>query len=898
MKIRLTNQKIFIFLVFYISVVFSQRETDNWVFGEKSGLNFQSLIPTSLNNLNIQSHFGCSSISDVNGNLLFYTNGLLVWTKNNTTMENGFLVGDIYYDQSTIIIPKPGSEKIYYIFTNKPGSTDPFGNLISSGLYYSVVDMSYNGGLGKVIRKNFFLIGNTTEKITAVHHKNGKSIWLITSAKENNNTEFYNLFFSIEINENGISPVFINSNTIHDIRDKKGYLKASPDGKKIASADYNSGLQIYDFNNETGKLSNPQWLFYVIRPMVAPSQYGIAFSQDSKFLYSNGNFGSTNYLQQFDLQDMPYGRVIISESERLMGALQLAKNGKIYCTYPLSDNEGKTQLSVIKSPNKLGLDCSYIVDHLTLNYGSTFYGLPNFIQSYFRTRILTKQACLNNPTLFEVDTYANITAASWDFGDNTSSTDISPLKVFSSTGEFLVKVTITINNRQITVSKKIIVYPVPTLNNNTKLLQCDADNNGINYFDLFDIRNKITNTGFNETLIFYESRNDAENDINRISSPSQYQNTSNFQELFVRVINKNNCFSITNFFLESISVQFGNISEMFVCENSDGANEDFKGLFDLNQKRIEIRNEYHIPNSTTLKFYPTLIDAQTTNNEINDTFISLSTYIWVRAETILGCGGIEKIKLTVNNPIVLSLSDEYTLCIKPNLHSPMILDGDPSNSIFEWKNQNGLLISTNRFFTLTHTGLFTLTVYKSENGLVCSRTKIFLVKHPPPPVFNSIEINTETPNNNVKVSVLGSSSYAFSLDGIYFEGDGLYHNFQNVDPGIKTLYVKDKNNCEPPINKEISIIGFPKFLTPNEDGKNDRWRVYGATPEYFKFIEINIFNRFGRQLYSIHFNNYQFGWDGRLNGKKLPPDDYWFNATLIDYNDKIIKKMGSFSLIK
>ena len=118
-----------------------------------------------------------------------------------------------------------------------------------------------------------------------------------------------------------------------------------------------------------------------------------------------------------------------------------------------------------------------------------------------------------------------------------------------------------------------------------------------------------------------------------------------------------------------------------------------------------------------------------------------------------------------------------------------------------------------------------------------------------------------------------------------------------MNPGIVTVYVKDVDNCEPPIQRDVSIIGFPKFFTPNNDGLNDLWSVKGATTTFFTTIEIVIFNRYGVVLHTITSENSE-GWDGNYNGITLPSGEYWYKANLIDLNEKTILKTGNFSLLR
>jgi gliding motility-associated-like protein len=61
---------------------------------------------------------------------------------------------------------------------------------------------------------------------------------------------------------------------------------------------------------------------------------------------------------------------------------------------------------------------------------------------------------------------------------------------------------------------------------------------------------------------------------------------------------------------------------------------------------------------------------------------------------------------------------------------------------------------------------------------------------------------------------------------------------------------------------------------------NDTWQIYGVSKIFQPDSKIYIFNRFGKLIKEISPS--EKGWDGTLNGKKLPTDDYWFQVTLQD----------------
>lgn len=155
------KQKLYftLILLFVVINTFSQRETDHWYFGAKAALKFNYYnTPTVVLNSEMNTPYGSATISDKNGNLLFYTTGSFVYNKEHYKMDNGgTLASDNEILQTSVIIPKPNNPNIYYLITLKNSNVPPrFGPLIPSGLYFSVIDMSENKGLGKVIEKYSF----------------------------------------------------------------------------------------------------------------------------------------------------------------------------------------------------------------------------------------------------------------------------------------------------------------------------------------------------------------------------------------------------------------------------------------------------------------------------------------------------------------------------------------------------------------------------------------------------------------------------------------------------------------------------------------------------------------------------------------------------------------------
>ena len=423
-------------------------------------------------------------------------------------------------------------------------------------------------------------------------------------------------------------------------------------------------------------------------------------------------------------------------------------------------------------------------------------------------------------------------------------------------------------------------------------MQCDADNDSRANFNLYTIQERLNNISESYEMTFYNSLNDANNNTNPITNPESYENTTNPQQIFVEIITEEGCPSVSSFNIEATYTELGDISNMYVCDDSDGISNNNEGLFSLRQKLDSIRSQFNVPQTSTITFYESFEDAQSTNNSLQLNYITETTTIWVRIENEdYSCSGIEPIQLIVNVVSIQNIQDEYTIC-EASLQPPIILDGGVSNNIWEWRNGAGELISTQREFQLIEPGNFSLTVFKTENNLQCSTSKNFTVYNYGIVTFDEIIAD----DFQIYVSVEGQSSYEFSLDNVNFFGSGTAHTFLNVEAGIYTIYVKDIDNCELPINTNTSIIGFPKYFTPNNDGVNDTWKIKGITEDLYSAANINIYNRYGNLLFSMDIDDNYIGWDGTYNGEILNSTDYWFKAILTDRENNIITRTGHFTL--
>ena len=622
-------KKIFIIVSLVISSsLVAQNEAANWYFGQNAGITFDDSgnLVGAVNDGLLETLEGCTSISDVDGNLLFYTDGNIVYNRNHQLMPNGTgLFGDSSSTQSALVVPQPGSDSIYFIFTVDSAATDG----IDEGFNYSVVDITLDGGLGDIISKNSPLLNKCSEKITAVLKDCGSgSIWVITLAAQNGIGGTFNTYHAFEITTTGINTTSVKSTFPINIGDPRGQIKVSPNGEKFISANMQNGLYLYDFDANTGTLSNQQSLIIV---STSPSPYGVEFSQNSSKLYvhSTNNAGASapasshrSTLTQFDLleTDIQSSAFVLDQQSLYRGSLQLAANGKIYRALSANYQTGLPALGVIDNPNEQGAAATYIHNAIDLSPGLSTQGLPPFIQSFFNDQIDIIQNGENSLelSLCEGETYtlsyADLPGAiyTWTKDGVTQSNTTFEFEI-SESGYYTLNV--EFNNGDCEVfdgEATVTFYEVPIANTAPNLGICDDDNDGSWQFDF--TTQDATVLGVQDSsrfeIKYFQTQSDADNNDNEILGV--YANTDRSEEIFVRIHNVGNinCFDTTSFQIDVYDSPFAtNPNDIEICDDdTDGDQQNGQVTTDLSLLDEAILNGQD-PSSYHVTYHHSLADA-------------------------------------------------------------------------------------------------------------------------------------------------------------------------------------------------------------------------------------------------------------------------------------------------
>ena len=462
----------------------------------------------------------------------------------------------------------------------------------------------------------------------------------------------------------------------------------------------------------------------------------------------------------------------------------------------------------------------------------------------------------------------------------------------------------------------LIVNPLPVANFVEDLEVCDDNTDGSaqnGFSQSFDLELQTagilgTQDPAQFTVTYHASLADAQAGALPLGSP--FSNSVPFSQIiYARVYNSlTGCANgISNFnAIVNPEPTTENASNLSYCDDDlDG--DDTNGFvqnIDLDSQITEILGPLQDPDDFNVTFHETQTDA----TDGTDALSSPYTNTTANQQTIF---------VRVENKDTQCVNDDFTFDVIVNplpeftVTSPQIvcLSG-PDLTIFVenpaavydyvWTDPSGNDIIGSQI-TISSGGLYTVTA-TTTNGTGCTRTREILVNESSVATITDADVTIVDDSDNNSITIdptnLGIGDYQYAL----IDEDGVLTSFQdlpffeNLQGGFYTIVVQDKNGCRPNARLLVSVIEFPKFFTPNNDGINDTWAIKGANSTFFPSAQINIFNRFGKIVAQIDIDTQ--GWDGTYGGKILASDDYWFSIMLVDRNGALRERKGNFSLLR
>jgi gliding motility-associated-like protein len=458
-----------VLMLFVCGNLFAQRERDNWYFASNAAINFPAgASPVEVDNASKITGSPSVSISvsdSKTGQLLFYSDGITVWDKSNSIMDNGASIFAPNVCDYVIYSPNPANKSQYFVFSYT-------GKRIS----YAVIDISLNGGLGKVVSYNNVVAQFATRKFTIAKHGTYDAYWLITLRGSNGNDTFE----CYPITTAGIqSPIRSIMGFNNGDFSYQSELITNGAGNKIIATNYSSAkpeVTVYDFSKNCGTVSTP-------KKLTIPSGFiypkAPVFSKNDNNLFVSFS-GVINYVVQYsgtDFQNFQF----IHLSNNIKKDMKLGPDGKIYIIKATPDIH---ELDVIDDPD--AATPTYTVSGgLTLK-NTPIALFPSFINDVSTPGSQQKppiidvvNTCYKDTVIFTPSDLPLLDSLDWNFGDaasqkNTSKLDI-PSHIYSDTGNF--KVTLSWYNCGVksSATKQVQIITIPNINLGADTTLCYND---------------------------------------------------------------------------------------------------------------------------------------------------------------------------------------------------------------------------------------------------------------------------------------------------------------------------------------------------------------------------------------------------------------------------------------
>ena len=457
-------------------------------------------------------------------------------------------------------------------------------------------------------------------------------------------------------------------------------------------------------------------------------------------------------------------------------------------------------------------------------------------------------------------------------------------------------------------SMDLVVHSLPVIQNIVTLKQCDTDSDAITSFNLREANSIISN---DTSLVFsyHLTQLGATSNTDFVADETNYV-AANGSTVWARIETIEGCTRTArvNLVVSATTLSQNNSFDLYECDefiDANDTNDDGFDYFNFNDTAnpsrdavLHFRNLFPANQNIVITFYENEVDALAEQNPItainnyrNNT--ANTQIIWVRIESSLNndCFGLGPYLILNVTPIPdVNLEPNSIICVDPisGLGSQIIdaTPQTPGDYSYTWTPTNPTLDALGNEsaqYTITTEGTFSVVV--TNNLTFCENSDSITTSFSSGPAIFTAEVITPAFSSELTTIVAtatgGYGDYEYSLDGFNWQTSPVFTGLQN---GVYTVYVRDIQNCGivQSIN-DLFAITYPSFFTPNGDGYNDTWNIFGLDASFN--AKIYIFDRYGKLLKQI--SSQGEGWNGTYNGELLPSTDYWFK---IEYIEKGVAK--------
>jgi len=256
------------------------------------------------------------------------------------------------------------------------------------------------------------------------------------------------------------------------------------------------------------------------------------------------------------------------------------------------------------------------------------------------------------------------------------------------------------------------------------------------------------------------------------------------------------------------------------------------------------------------------------------------------------CALTKEIEIEVVPLIIPSISNSVAICAGESVK----LSAGGGNT-YNWYPTTGISVASDRE---PYAKPLTTTVYSVQvsNGGNCIQTASVLIKVNPLPEVDAGPDVTYNLDEPMFLNAKGTGTLKWILgDGIICK-DCPNTQIKPTNSSCYQIQAVTEFGCKAidevciDVSKDYNIY-IPNVFTPNEDGTNDVFLVYGTG---ITKLEVIVFDRWGEKLFTS--NEQIKGWDGKYKGVDLKEDVYPYQVIFNTLDGKKHTKTGHVTLLK
>jgi gliding motility-associated-like protein len=859
-------------LVILLSIgarAYSQQE-NVWAFGTASGLDFNGSSPMAMPTGITGFGEASASVCDNSGQLLFYSNGVKVWDRNGNLMPNGNdLINDpglaplpaIAVDftssttQGALIVPVPGNTQKYYLFSMTCAEMGISNNGMGR-LYYSIVDMQQNGGLGDIQagQKGVLVDSGLTEHMAGVtgDHCN---IWVLTISRLQNTLRAYNITES-GVNANPVISPLLPVNYYIPL----GSITASSDRKTVAIG--RSGVGLYDFDPATGTATGKVALAGAYS--VASGAYNVCFSPDDSKLYVSfvplpvGNYASFQFdLSSGDSLTMVNSAVVMNNPISI--SFKKAANGKIYTT------SGGNALNVINYPDLPVPACQFIAGALPVT-GNIGLGLPNTVPVFVTDTMTGHSAFKAGCFAAALNLHALNDSTGWDYNWSTGAT--GPLCSVEMPGTYWV----TYKSAPCIYHTDTIIAMFPDGAAPHLFIEanCKGDTNGYTYVYTYP----------GDTINYIYEWKDNNGTLLSVTDSLKPASTGNYS----LHIHSANCDTTLLFYIPELEFHVSFTADSFYCQGDSLS-------FQNTSENYFTHYLWHFGDGS----------SSTEPNPVHP-YNMPGTYSVILTGSGQRCKDTASHTITVDTPAAAFFTtDRDSICTG---ESVTFYPAQAMESItwFNWQSGANFSLSAppDSFFRFAFDRPGNHPVTLNVRARACPDTAYTDTVYVYPLPLVNLGPDTVLCLNGNPILLRNAASSAVNSSYSWNTGDTsatIYARSPGTYRFTIALAPLGCSNTDEVIVDKGCYIDIPNAFTPNEDGTNDYFFPRQLLSRHLTRFRMQLFNRWGQVIFETT-NTEGRGWDGKFNGSPQPEGIYMY---LIDVEiDTYLKEhyQGNVTLLR